>query len=147
MMSSLKRKRPELNAGVKREICACKKQRPSTSIQEVRAWAQHKLGLSIAKSTVALILKDSEKWLNVTTAGSTAVRRRPAQFEEMEAALMLWFGTVRAKGAVVSDEMLQEKARSLGTHLGKLSIQKFMYAQSFCIVGFRICMLRFVCLF
>lgn len=56
---------------------------------------------------------------------------------------MLWFGTVCAKGAMVSDKILQEKAQSLGDHLGKLSslntIQKFLYAQSFCRVNFIIC--------
>lgn len=118
-MAGVKRKRTELNAGAKREICEYKRQKPSQSIQAVRDWAQAKLGLSLARSTVASILQDSHKWLNIGIAASTIVRQCQAQFEELESALILWFGNVRANGAIVSDEMLQEKARCLGSILGK----------------------------
>ena len=61
-----KRRRVEVTAGQKRQICEYKRDNPSVSLSDVQKWAGDKLNLTIGKSTVGDIVRTSNKWLQVT---------------------------------------------------------------------------------
>ncbi|KAM7304214.1 tigger transposable element-derived protein 6-like [Ixodes scapularis] len=56
--------------------------------------------------------------MSVPTASSSSCRQRPPKFEKLEEAVNIWFAEMRSRGAAVSDEMLQEKAKEFGTTMG-----------------------------
>ncbi|KAM7298045.1 major centromere autoantigen B-like [Ixodes scapularis] len=58
--------------------------------------------------------------MSVPTASSSSCRQRPPKFEKLEEAVNIWFAETRSRGAAVSDEMLQEKAKEFGTTMGIL---------------------------
>ncbi|KAM7296637.1 major centromere autoantigen B-like [Ixodes scapularis] len=58
--------------------------------------------------------------MSVPTASSSSCRQRPPKFEKLEEAVNIWFAEMRSRGAAVSDEMLQEKAKEFGTTMGIL---------------------------
>ncbi|KAM7285080.1 major centromere autoantigen B-like [Ixodes scapularis] len=55
--------------------------------------------------------------MSVPTASSSSC---PPKFEKLEEAVNIWFAEMRSRGAAVSDEMLQEKAKEFGTTMGIL---------------------------
>ena len=53
-----KRRRVEVTAGQKRQICDLKRDNPSVRLSDVQKWAGDKLNLTIGKSIVGDIVKD-----------------------------------------------------------------------------------------
>lgn len=73
----------------------------------------------MGKSTIYDILREKDRWLSSEPSESQLKRARVPKFSALEEALFTWFGDMRSRGAVVSDDMLIEKARTYGTALGK----------------------------
>lgn len=116
---------------MKKRICIRFKERPSTH-QELADWAKRELSLELSRSTVSTVLKDLGKWLEVPVDELTSVRARQPKYVSLEKALLTWFSDIRARGAVVSDAMLTEKAKVYGSLLGKFSLLEIFPAWSIC---------------
>ena len=72
----------------------------------------------LGRSTVTGTLKHSAKWLKVTTSSaSKTVKHRGPQNEKLEQVLMEWFRQARARGALISDRLLVEKAKEVAVEL------------------------------
>ncbi|XP_064482938.1 tigger transposable element-derived protein 6-like [Ornithodoros turicata] len=116
-MAGTKRKRTDLTAGMRKRICVRFKENPSSHL-ELAEWAKRELSLDVGRSTITTVLKEADKWLKVSTDESNRVRARPPKHVQLERSLQLWFNDVRAKGAIINDAMLTEKAKVYGTLLG-----------------------------
>ena len=87
-------------------------------------WASDKYGVTIGRSTIADILKDTTKWTTLER-NADSIRQTKPMYQEMESALMLWFNDIRQRGGLISDELLREKARHFGERLG---VTNFAYS-------------------
>lgn len=117
MTPPTKRRRVEISCSTKKKICELKRDNPHYTIQDIRQRIESEDSLNVGKSTVSDILKSSEKWLKVTvkTAGHTRVLH--AKHEKLEDALAMWTSDMASHHAAVNDEMLIEKAKTLGEQL------------------------------
>lgn len=90
--SPLKRKRQDLTDEVKQAICAYKKDHPSTSQEKIAEAIQNKYNLYFrpGRSTISDILKEREKWQNMTNASSTTFRHNAGKYPQLEQALSIW---------------------------------------------------------
>ena len=117
-MSTLpaKRRRVAISVTAKKEICQRKLKNPTATQSEGSQFALDRFGLSIGRSTISDILRDSAKWMEEEDSNNT--KKRTGYHEELEKALWLWFCNIRSRNLAVSDEMLQEKGREFGQRLG-----------------------------
>ena len=88
------RKRQEIPATVKKEICIQNTNNTRMAQSEIVKFVEEKFDLNIGRSTKTDILKDREKGLNLEGSGNTT-RARTAKFEQLERALLLWFNNAR----------------------------------------------------
>ena len=79
-------------------------------------FVEDRFKISIGRSTVSDILRDSAKWLEEEDSSNT--KKQTAHHEQLEKALWLWFCNICSRNVAVSDEMLQEKGREFGQRLG-----------------------------
>ena len=86
-----KRRRVEVTAGMKKQICEYKRDHPTVSLGVIQKWASDELSASIGKSTVGDIVRSSDKWLQVSLDGCAGKRVRVAKHDELDAALFMWF--------------------------------------------------------
>lgn len=114
-----KRRRSVLTAGDKRDICRWKQSHPSANMNAILDWFHRERGIRIVKSTLSVILKESDAWLQVSSADASSMRKRSSELEALERSLVLWVESMTERKAVVSDMMLVEKARLLGPLQGK----------------------------
>ena len=116
-MSTLpaKRRRVAISVTAKKEICQRKLENPKATQSELSQFALDRFGLSIGRSTISDILRNSAKWME---EDSNNTKKRTGYHEEIEKALWLWFCNIRSRNLAVSDEMLQEKGREFGQRLG-----------------------------
>ena len=121
----LKRRRVEITAAQKKQICQYKQRHPRSNNAEILTWAKEELGITIGKSTVGDILRASDTWLHKSESNSST-RARLGQHPNLEAAVVLWLNDVRSRNAVVNDEMMLEKARKFGA---ELHIENFNYSR------------------
>ncbi|XP_064464099.1 tigger transposable element-derived protein 6-like [Ornithodoros turicata] len=77
-------------------------------------WFHRERGIRIVKSTLSVILKESDAWLQVSSADASSMRKTSLELEALERSLVLWVESMTERKAVVSDMMLVEKARFLG---------------------------------
>lgn len=76
--------------------------------------------MGVAPSTVATILKDRQKILELHRGSQLAPSRkrlRLGNFEDVDAAVLIWFKDARSQNVPVSGPMLQEKARQFADAL------------------------------
>ena len=69
-----KRRRVDVTACQKKQICEYKRDHTRASLSEVQQCASSKLKLDIGKSTVGDIVRSSVKWLDVSADGCDATR-------------------------------------------------------------------------
>ena len=126
-----KRRRTAIPAETKKAICAEKAQNPKMTQDDLARFASAKFGLSLGRSTVSDILKESDKWI-ATAAGSQTKKRAP-KHEQLEEVLFLWFGQARNAHLPLSEKILIEQAQNFGTALG---IENFSYSRGW-LQGFK----------
>ena len=116
--------RQQCTAADRKRICELQLAHKDLTQEKLTALIADQLKLpNIKRPTVTGILKESHKWLNsADTTADKRVRDRKPLHENLEAVLMQWFGQLRARGALISDRLLVEKARELAQ---KLSIADF----------------------
>ena len=79
----------------------------------------------LARSAVTGMLKQRTKWLALSDeAAGTKVRHRSAQWENLEKALMQWFGQICFRNAVLTDRLLLEEAKVTCSPSGHSKLQK-----------------------
>ena len=108
-----------------------KAQNPKMTQDDLARFASAKFGLSLGRSTVSDILKESDKWI-ATAAGSQTKKRAP-KHEQLEEALFLWFGQARNAHLPLSEKILIEQAQNFGIALG---IENFSYSRGW-LQGFK----------
>ena len=116
--------RQQCTAADRKRICELQLAHKDLTQEKLTALIADQLKLpNIKRPTVTGILKESHKWLNsADTTADKRVRDRKPLHENLETVLMQWFGQLRARGALISDRLLVEKARELAQ---KLSIADF----------------------
>ncbi|ESO94078.1 hypothetical protein LOTGIDRAFT_83307, partial [Lottia gigantea] len=80
----------------------------------------------IGKSTVGDIVRNKEKWLNIPEDSSSLSRTRHAKHEKLEEGLNLWIHDMNSRNVAISDMLLIEKAKDIGT---KLNVTDFAYSR------------------
>ena len=110
----MSRKRVQLSDLDRKKICQLAHEHKLLSQDKLTALLQTQLN----KPELAGILKDRTKWLALSDeAAGSKVRHRSAQWENLEKALMQWFGQLRSRNAVLTDKLLLEKAKALAALL------------------------------
>ena len=108
-----KRQRVDLTGYEKKRICEVHREHPSMSHSKIAQFmvAEHGFKL-VDRTTISKILDHSDKWLQVEADehhGQTK-RARHSRFPQVDKALMMWYGQVRARRGIINDAMLSEKA-------------------------------------
>ena len=75
-----KRKRVEIKTSVKKAICQEKVKKPKMSQNDLVNFAKDNFDVTIGRSTIADLLKDSSKWLNITDTDGNETRRHHSRF-------------------------------------------------------------------
>ena len=70
-----KRKRVEIKTSVKKAICQEKVKKPKMSQNDLVNFAKDNFDVTIGRSTIADLLKDSSKWLNITDTDGNPGRK------------------------------------------------------------------------
>ena len=116
-MSTLPAKKRRVAISVTaKEICQRKLENPKVTQSDLSHFALDRFGLSIGRSTISDILRDSAKWME--EEDSNNMKKRTGYHEELEKALWLWFCNICSRNLAVLDEMLQKKGRECGQRLG-----------------------------
>ena len=117
----------DLTFAEKKEICQYKRGHESQTYDELAHLFSSKWQKKIGKSTICDILKQSEKWLAITTASNDSMRERLPKFDKLEQCLWLWFTQASARGAIISEDILIEKAKYFS---GELEIKQTEFGYS-----------------
>lgn len=108
-----KRQRVDLTWDEKRKICEVQLEKPTFTHSELAKYMVDHHGFRLVnRSTISKILDESQKWLEVSPnlrEGKTR-RVRDAKWPQVDKALMLWVGQIRARKGAINDNMLIEKA-------------------------------------
>ncbi|DBB01248.1 TPA: hypothetical protein ACH3X1_001117 [Trebouxia sp. C0004] len=96
-------------------ICELAKSHAGLTHDKLTRLAAQQLGKpDLGRSTVTGTLKQSDKWLKVTTGtASKTVKHRGAQHAKLVQALYAWFGKATARGAATVDRLIVERQRML----------------------------------
>ena len=121
-----KRRRSQFSIAKKKEIVAYKTDHPKSTQDDIAAHFAREWGKQVGRSTVSDILRDKEKWTSTPKDEDSSLRQRMGRHDNLEQALFLWFSDVRAKNAIINDDMLIEKAKTYGNQLG---VQDFAYSK------------------
>ena len=116
-MAAAKRSRVDISMKQKREICEYKDSYPQMSQDALSEHFSKKWQVQIARRTVGDILKRKECWSSVEGSVLRAKRLRRPKFQEVEEALALWFSTMQAKKAIVTDAILLGKGKMFAERL------------------------------
>lgn len=131
-----KRRRTEITVKIKKEICQYKKDHPRSTQLQISTYAEKTFNLSLARSTISDILKQSDKWLAASKDTFTSVRHYQGSQTKLEAALYVWFCEVRSKSAIISDDLLIEKAKQLAQNPTLQVSNSFQYSRGW-LAGFK----------
>lgn len=122
-----KRRRIDITAAQKRELCVYKDSHPKSTQAEIRTHFTSQWGVTIGLSTISDILKEKAKWLAISQESDDVVRLKAPKYEKLETCLFEWFSHAQTKSLPLSDDMLIAKARFFG---GELDIPgDFMYSR------------------
>ena len=118
-----KRARSAISVTIKKNVCHFKRDNPSCKQSDISSMVEKRYGLSIGRSTISDILKDSAKWLLCEDSKDT--KKCQPRHEQLEEALWLWFLNISAQKVAITDEMLKIKAQKFGE---SLNINGFSYS-------------------
>ena len=111
--------RVQLSYADRKEICELAKSNTDLTQAPLTRLASEKLGKNLVRSTVTGVLEQSDKWLKCAdSSASKQIKHKKPQFQKLEAALIERFGQIRAKGGLIIDKVLVEKAPALAELLG-----------------------------
>ena len=116
-MAACKRRRTDLNLAQKKEVCAYKETNPKATQDSIASLFSRKWDLNIARRTVGNILERKADWDSIDANKLKAKRARKPKFAVLEEALAMWFSTMQAKKAVVTDAVLIEKGKQFAERL------------------------------
>ena len=102
----------DLTLTQKKEICDYKQKHPTTTQELIAKLFLHKWKFRIARRTVGNILERKCDWTAIDSHQSKAKRARKPKFAVLEEALAMWFSTMQAKKAIITDAILIEKAKN-----------------------------------
>ncbi|GBC12797.1 tigger transposable element-derived protein 4-like [Rhizophagus irregularis DAOM 181602=DAOM 197198] len=117
---STKRKRVNLSAGQKREICEMKER--DLCIQNVELAQKYNVG----KSTITDILKESERWLTITESQGKVKKFRGPKWPQLEDALGLWVDNALNTKQDIDGNILKIKASYFAE---QFSIEDFHHSE------------------
>ncbi|CAB4490046.1 unnamed protein product [Rhizophagus irregularis] len=117
---STKRKRVNLSAGQKREICEMKERDPR--IQNVELAQKYNVG----KSTITDILKESKRWLTITESQENVKKFRGLKWPQLEDALGLWVDNALNTKQDIDGNILKMKASYFAE---QFSIEDFHHSE------------------
>src|ERR1700737_494409 len=121
MASKFTRTRVDLSTSDKRKICEVHKAHPGLKHEDLAQYMvdQHKFKL-VDRTTISKILRSKEKWMNMDTCvrEGNVRRARVGKWPQLEKALVLWFGQVKARRGVVTDDVIMQKAKELRDSFG-----------------------------
>ena len=112
------RGRTDISIGRKKEICEYKDKNPSATQGDIAVIFQKQWGISIARRTVGDILKRKADWESTEGYQLKTKRTKKPKFDELEQALSLWFSSMEAKKAIITDAILVGKAKEFASRLG-----------------------------
>ena len=73
---------------------------------------------ALKRTTVTGVLKSKDRWLNSShSAVNSKVKHQAPRHQNLELALIEWFGQLRAKNALITDSLIVEKAKALAEKL------------------------------
>lgn len=109
-----RKKRMHLTMKSKQEMCQRKQADPSLTLDQLSE------EYSCDRSTVSKILKAKDEWLSkeFTDREAEATANRPVKFTQLEDALSIWTRRVFSRNIVLTDGLLQIKARKFAELLG-----------------------------
>ena len=113
-----KRCRTQFSIAEKKEIIAYKTDHPKSTQDDIAPHFAREWGKQVGS--------DKEKWTSTPKDGDSSLRQRMGRHDNLEQALFLWFNDVRAKNAIINDDMLIEKPKTYGNQLG---VQDFAYSK------------------
>ncbi|XP_055863545.1 uncharacterized protein LOC129922277 isoform X4 [Biomphalaria glabrata] len=113
-----KRKLFSLNVEQKREICIYHIENPGKTQKQIAEFFCAKFGEVVGKRTIGNILANIQLWMNQVTHPGSAKRLRYAKYGRLEEALQLWYADARMTNLEISDSVLKEKAKEIGSELG-----------------------------
>jgi hypothetical protein len=125
MPPATKRKRVEITPVLKKALCEYHNKHPTSTRQQIADYIQAELKVNIGLMTITDILKEKEKWLQLSVTPNQGTRQRPPAFEALDQALLILFTNMRKRGATLTDGVLIEKARQLG---GELNVDSLKYS-------------------
>ncbi|CAB5377698.1 unnamed protein product [Rhizophagus irregularis] len=117
---STKRKRVNLSAGQKREICEMKERDPC--IQNVELAQKYNVG----KSTITDILKESERWLTITESQENVKKFCGPKWPQLEDTLGLWVDNALNTKQDIDGNILKMKASYFAE---QFSIEDFHHSE------------------
>ncbi|CAB4378520.1 unnamed protein product [Rhizophagus irregularis] len=117
---STKRKRVNLSAGQKREICEMKERDPR--IQNVELAQKYNVG----KSTITDILKESKRWLTITESQENVKKFRGPKWLQLEDVLGLWVDNALNTKQDIDGNILKMKASYFAE---QFSIEDFHHSE------------------
>ncbi|KAK0065150.1 tigger transposable element-derived protein 4 [Biomphalaria pfeifferi] len=116
-----------LNVEQKREICMYHIENPGKTQKEIAEVFSAKFGDVVGRRTIGDILANMQRWMIEVTHSGSAKRLRCAKYGRLEEALQLWYADARMTNPVISDSVLREKAKEIGSELG-IDDPKFQYS-------------------
>ena len=117
MATTKKRSRCELTVTQKKEICDFKAKHAKSTQEQLSEHFSKKWSFNIARRTIGDVLKRKADWETRENHQSSQKRLRKPKFEALEEALGIWFATMQAKKAIISDAILLEKGKDFAARL------------------------------
>ncbi|CAB4442651.1 unnamed protein product [Rhizophagus irregularis] len=118
---STKKKKVNLSAGQKHEICEIKER--DLRIQNVELAQKY----NVEKSTITNILKESERWLTITESQKNIKKFRGLKWPQLEDALSLWVDNALNTKQDIDGNILKMKASYFAE---QFSIEDFYHSES-----------------
>ena len=89
-------RRCSITGEMKREICDLKMRSEAMSQDMIVTEMARRHGVRLSRTTVCKILKETDKWMNITDAEARQKRQRQGKYPDLEDELIDWFKEVRA---------------------------------------------------
>ena len=125
-MESRKRKRCTFSLSQKQDVIRYHEKHAKASQQAIADHFSVVWACDVKRRTIGDILQQRDKLMAIDTSDMHAAKRqRTAKHTDLEEALFLWFSDIRAKNAIVTDDILREKAKQFGV---ELNITDFSYS-------------------
>lgn len=117
MATSTSNRRTALTVAEKKEICKYKEDHQGASQDNIAELFSRKWQKRIARRTVGNVLERKAEWNTIDSHQLKAKKARKPKFAVLEEALAMWFSTMLAKKAIITDAILLEKGKQFSDRL------------------------------